>query len=209
MRTRPAAAVAIAAGVAWPVLSHAAALAGREAWMPAITAAVAVVIAGAMLVAASSWLARGCAIAVIVAVALAWRQAPSAMLFVPPAVINVALGLFFASTLRPGREPRIARYARLERGGELPADLARYTRRLTWLWTIFFFASALAGAALAALAPLHVWSAYANVFSYAAVALLFVGEYAYRRLRYREYRHAPLHALVALVARDRMPGSAR
>ncbi len=38
-------------------------------------------------------------------------------------------------TLAPGREPRIASFARLERGGELPSDLADYTRRLTWLWT--------------------------------------------------------------------------
>ena len=83
-----------------------------------------------------------------------WRFAPSLLLFVPPAALNVAFGVFFAVTLAPGREPRIASFARLERG-ELPPDLARYTRRLTWLWTVFFFASAAIGLLLAAFAPLQ------------------------------------------------------
>ena len=53
---------------------------------------------------------------------------PPLLLFVPPAALNVAFGVFFGVTLAPGREPRIATFARLERG-ELPPDLRRYTRR--------------------------------------------------------------------------------
>ena len=128
---------------------------------------------------------------------------PSLLLYAPPAALNIAFGVFFAVTLAPAREPRIATFARLERGGELPPDLARYTRRLTWLWTLLFFGSAAVGLLLAVFASLAVWSAFVNVASYVAVAALFVGEYLYRKLRFPQYRHAPLATLLRIVVQDR------
>lgn len=185
------------------MLSHGAALAGRPDWMPGITATVALIVAIALLIATREPRLRIAWLIVAVAVALGWRYAPSLLLYLPPAALNLAFGAFFAVTLAPGREPRIARFARLERGAELPPDLARYTRRLTWLWTAFFFGSAACGLLLAAFAPLHVWSAFVNVASYAAVAALFVGEYLYRKWQYPHYRHAPLATLVRIVVEDR------
>ena len=184
------------------MLSHGAALAGRPEWMPAITAVVAMIVASALLIASRGTRVRVVWLAVAVGVALGWRYAPSLLLFIPPAALNVAFGMFFAVTLAPGREPRVASFARLERGG-LPPDLVRYTRGLTWLWTVFFFASAAIGLLLAALAPLNVWSAFVNVASYIGVAGLFVGEYLYRKQRFPHHRHAPLAAIVRIVAQDR------
>jgi uncharacterized membrane protein len=195
--------LAAAAGLAWPVASQLAAMTGHADWMPAITATVALLILLALLFDAASARVRIVLALATIAVALAWQLAPAAMLFVPPAAINVAFGVFFASTLREGREPRTARYARRERGGDLPADLARYTRALTVLWSAWFFAAAVIGLTLAAFAPIEVWSAFANVVSYALVAALFVGEYAYRRRRFAHYAHAPLLALLRIVAQDR------
>jgi uncharacterized membrane protein len=170
--------------------------------MPAITAVVGMIVAFALLIASRGPRVRVVWLLVAVAVALGWRYAPTLLLFIPPAALNVAFGVFFAVTLAPGREPRIASFARLERG-ELPPDLARYTRGLTWLWTGFFFASAAIGLLLAALAPLNVWSAFVNVGSYIAVAGLFVGEYLYRKLRFPQYPHASLAKIVRMVAQDR------
>jgi uncharacterized membrane protein len=172
--------------------------------MPAITAFVACVIGAALALASRSPRVRAAWLAGVVAVPLAWWLAPAWLLFLPPAALNVAFGVFFGATLRDGEEPRIARYARRERGGgALPDDLARYTRRLTWLWTLWFLTAAAAGLVLAVAAPIAVWSAFANVACYAGVGILFVGEYLYRRLRFRHYAHAPLLALLAIVARDR------
>jgi uncharacterized membrane protein len=185
------------------VLSHVAALAGRPEWMPGITATVALIIAFALLIAAQGPLGRVAWLSVAAAVVLGWRYAPSLLLYVPPAALNVAFGAYFVLTLAPGREPRIATFARLERGAELPPDLARYTRGLTWLWTMFFFGSAVVGVLLAAFAPLPVWSSFVNVASYVAVAALFVGEYLYRKLRFPHYRHAPLATLIRIVVQDR------
>lgn len=185
------------------MLSHGAALAGRADWMPAITGCVVLTLATALLVASRDAGPRILWLVVATAAALAWRFAPWLLVFVPPAALNIAFGVFFATTLRHGREPRIATFARLERGGPLPPELATYTRRLTWIWTLLFFASAAIGVMLAAFAPLQVWSAFVNVVSYVAVMGLFVGEYAYRRIRYRHYAHGSLFALIRIVMRDR------
>jgi len=185
------------------VLSHGAALAGRPEWMPGITGTVALIIALALLIASHEARGRIAWLVVTVAVVLGWHYAPRLLLYVPPAALNLAFGVFFAVTLAPGREPRIASFARLERGGELPSDLARYTRRLTWIWTALFFVSAAVGLLLAAFAPLDVWSTFVNVVSYMTVAALFVGEYLYRKLRFPQYRHAPLFTLVRIVVQDR------
>jgi uncharacterized membrane protein len=185
------------------VLSHGAMLAGRADLMPAITAIVALLVSLALLAASHGARARVIWFVIAAITLIAWRFFPSLLLFAPPAALNVAFGMFFATTLAHGREPRIATFARLERGGELPAELAAYTRRLTWIWTIFLFACAAIGLALAAFAPLAVWSAFVNVASYVAIAALFVGEYLYRRVRYRGYRHGSLVALIRIVMRDR------
>ena len=177
---------------------------GHPQWMPGITAIVASVILAASLATASSVRMRMLLAAAMLAIAAAWYRSPALLLFLPPAAINVALGIFFAATLRDGREPRIARYARMERGGDaLPADLVRYARRLTCVWSVYFFTAAAAGLLLAALAPLAVWSAFTNVVSYVLVALLFIGEHAFRRWRFPHYRHASLPALLRAVVRDR------
>jgi len=106
-----------------------------------------------------------------------------------PLGVNLALCWLFGRTLAAGREPMIARFARLERGGDLPGDLARYARTLTLVWTVFFATMAATSLALAAWGPLAAWSLFTNVVNYALVALFFVGEYVVRRIRFRHYRH--------------------
>ena len=103
-----------------------------------------------------------------------------------------------------GREPVISLFARLEQGGAPPEDLARHARTVTWLWTLLLtaiaaLAIALAALVLAAQATLETWSLFANVVSYALIGALFVGEYLYRRARFRHYRHASLPALLRNV----------
>ena len=115
-------------------------------------------------------------------------------------LINAALAAFFGASLRPGREPVISVFARLEQG-QLQPDLARHARLVTWCWTLLLVAMAISALALAAWAPMETWSLFANVLSYSLIAALFVGEYLYRRVRFRHYRHASLAALLSNVRR--------
>ncbi len=203
-----ASAVAVAAGFAWPVLSHGAALAGRSELMPAITAVTVIVILGAVALGVGRVWLRVLAIAAMVAVVLAWRHVPALLVYLPPSAINLALGIYFASTLAPGREPRISGYARRLRGEPLSPEHQRYTRRLTWIWTVFFFASMAIEILLAVTAPIEVWSAFSNLVSYLLVALLFVGEHFWRRLKFPNQRQVPMRALLKMIVRDRRVGPA-
>jgi uncharacterized membrane protein len=123
------------------------------------------------------------------------------LLKLPPVIINLALAVWFGRTLAPGEEPMISWFARLVRGTEVPADLARYTRWSTIVWTAFFASMAAVAAALAVLAAPETWSLFANGIDYLLVGALFVGEYVFRRVRYRHHQHRPLAEVIRTVAR--------
>jgi uncharacterized membrane protein len=118
-----------------------------------------------------------------------------ALLYVPPVAVNLALCWLFSRTLARGRVPLIARFALLEQGSLSP-ELASYTRALTWTWTLLFAGAAIASAALALSGDRDAWSLFTNLVNYLLVAALFLGEFLYRRLRFRAYRHqSPLQLL--------------
>jgi uncharacterized membrane protein len=117
------------------------------------------------------------------------------LLYIPPVAINLALCWLFGRTLARGRLPLIARFAMMEQG-TLSPELASYTRRLTWLWTLLFAGAAVASVVLALSGSRDAWSLFTNFLNYLLVAVLFLGEFAYRRLRFRSYRHhSPLQLL--------------
>jgi len=179
--------------LAYLVFTHAAVLSGiaflaQVAWLGLAGLAV-VVVPGV-------W---GFGAGAALAAALLFADADTLLKF-PPVVINLALAAWFGKSLAPGEEPVISWFARLVRG-ELPADLARYTRNSTLMWTVFFVGMAGVAAALALLATQQTWSLFANGINYLLVGALFVGEFAYRRLRYRHHRHAHLAEVVRTLAR--------
>jgi uncharacterized membrane protein len=181
---------------AYFVLTHAAVLTGiaflaQGAWL-GLAGLVILVVPGVL----------GFGVGAVLAAALLVADADTLLKF-PPVVINLALAAWFGRSLAPGEEPVISWFARLVRGVELPADLARYTRNSTVRWTVFFVGMAAVAAALAVLATPQTWSLFANGINYLLVGALFVGEFAYRRLRYRHHRHAHLAEVVRTIVRAR------
>ena len=89
------------------------------------------------------------------------------------------LGVIFGRSLGAGRLPLCTQWATLVHGSLSP-EAARYTRRVTAAWSLFFalMTSALIG--LFVLAPLPVWSAFANFCGLPLVVAMFVGEYLAR-----------------------------
>jgi uncharacterized membrane protein len=198
---RSAAAVALLC--AYAVLSHVAVTTGRSDFAAAAWICLIVPIALAL-----PWKV-GVPIAAALLAPLAWVPTDT-LLKAPPVVIYFALATWFGRTLLPGRQPLISGFASLERG-ELEPELARYTRRLTALWSAFFVFMAVVSAALALLADAGRWSFFTNGVNYVLMALLFVGEYVYRRVRYRHYRHASFPRMMRMLftasrARNRAEG---
>ena len=131
------------------------------------------------------------------AILLALSAAPQSerlewIIFVPPVLVNAVLCWAFWRTLLRGREPMVSVFARHARGGELAADLVVYTRRVTWVWAAFFAAMAAIAAALAVFGPVRAWSLFVNFANPVLIAALFLGEYAWRRVRYSHHRHTTL-----------------
>jgi uncharacterized membrane protein len=131
------------------------------------------------------------------AAAAAFFGLPNAgwLLYLPPIAINLGLCWLFGRTLARGRVPLIARFAMIEQE-TLTRELASYTRMLTWVWTLLFAGAAAASLVLAMSGNRDAWSLFTNFLNYVLVAMLFLGEFAYRRLRFRSYRHhSPLQLL--------------
>jgi uncharacterized membrane protein len=141
--------------------------------------------------------ARAAVVSAVGVAVVAWLvpQLPDLVIHASPVVINVFLCALFGLTLRPGGEPLITRFARLEHD-VLPPDVARYTRRLTVLWTLFFAAVAAITVALWLDASRTAFSLFVNVIDWVLLAVFLVGEYLYRRVRFPMYDHKPPHAVL-------------
>jgi hypothetical protein len=109
----------------------------------------------------------------------------------PHTLAYLALLPAFAITLLPGREPLVTLIARRV-SGPLEGEMMAYTRGVTWAWCIFFAAQLLTSFVLFWSAPLGMWSFFVNVLNLPLVALMFVGEYAFRGLYLRD---PPRHTL--------------
>ena len=184
---------ALAACCAYPLLNHVAVVLGEPRW-----AALGIALVVCVLVAGWSSALVGALIAGATFVLSLWlaRYMPGLLLYAPPIAINMALCLCFARTLRRNHEPLVSRFARIERGGQLPPDLARYTRNLTRAWAGFFVLMAAISATLAVTGPVAIWSLFSNIVNYLLVVLFFILEYVYRRLRYRHHPHASLWQMI-------------
>ena len=125
---------------------------------------------------------------------LLWRAfgaSPALFYPVPYLTVYAVLLWLFGRTLTPGRQPLITRVASHVHG-ELPADIARYTRRVTSAWCVFFAAMATASMLLFLFAPLPIWSMFNNLLNLPLVAAMYLGEYAWRLRRYPNFSHASI-----------------
>lgn len=105
-----------------------------------------------------------------------------------PALVSAFLLVVFAATLRPGREPMIARVAQAMEAEPIPSRLHPWLRRVTFAWCVFFAVNGTVSACLALFAPLGWWTVWNGLLTYAFVGLLLLGEYVMRKVRYRWYR---------------------
>ena len=126
------------------------------------------------------------------------------LVYSPPVLIDLALCWLFGRTLRRGAEPLITSFARHAHAGDLPPDIPAYTRRVTLVWTLLFAAMAAAAAGLAAFGSERAWTFFVYVASPALVAALFLGEFTWRRVR---FRHHPRQRLADMLQYLRLPST--
>ena len=144
------------------------------------------------LIAASGRRVTGLIVGLILSAAcLHWSDSLLFAASAPPIAGFAFMALFFQRTLREGSEPLITRVARKEHP-DLPLEIARYTRILTWVWVWCFVLMFAVALLLAPMLPLHSWSRWMQGMAAVVPATLFLGEYVYRHFYLRDYPHASL-----------------
>jgi uncharacterized membrane protein len=121
----------------------------------------------------------------------AWAPYVPWFYFVQHVAMFLALAAWFGASLRPGRQALVTRFALAVERTLSPAGLG-YTRGVTLAWAVFSAAVAVASALLFALAPLGVWSLFANLLTLPLVAAMFVAEFLVRMRVCPELGHGGL-----------------
>lgn len=93
--------------------------------------------------------------------------------------MQALLAVAFGRSLLAGQVPMVSRFAAIVHGDLSPA-LARYTRQVTWAWTSYFVVIATLSVLLFWLAPVAVWSVFANLLNLPLLMLMFAAEYGAR-----------------------------
>ena len=112
----------------------------------------------------------------------------------PHLATNLFLMWFFARTLKDGREALITTIARKVHG-PLKPEIESYTRTVTIAWSLFFAMQIMVSITLFSFASLEAWSTYINLLNAPMIILMFIVEYIYRVLRYREHQSSIFSAL--------------
>jgi uncharacterized membrane protein len=171
-------------GVGYSILSHLAAASATPDWLDALVAIIP--LGGLALVLAWRSPQRTLMLALCLAACAAlygmgdWLVTHYNWVFLlQHAGIYALLCGAFGRTLQAGRIPMITGYARLVQSSLSPA-LIDYTRSATWAWSIYFGSVSGLSVLLFWLAPVPVWSAFANLLGGPLLVLMFAGEYAVR-----------------------------
>lgn len=106
---------------------------------------------------------------------------------------NLAMAYVFGRTLAAGRRPLCSQFAAMVHGTLTPA-VVQYTRQITVAWTVFFLMIAGVSTLLFAVSSVVVWSTFANYMTLPLVAIMFVGEHAWRRVALPNVQRASLFA---------------
>ena len=109
------------------------------------------------------------------------------------------LGVYFGRTLRSGRVPLCSQMA-LHAHGTLSAAALRYTRQVTVAWSLLFAMITLALMMMFYMAPLRVWSAFANFGAPILMVLTFALENRVRRFVLPDVEHLGLIATLRASA---------
>lgn len=125
-------------------------------------------------------------------------------LYVPPVALLGLVLWTFARSLRAGATPLVTRIAEAVRGPQ-PEPIRRYTRAVTWVWSVELAVLLALTLALTVAGPREWWSLVTNFLNYAAMGLTFLVEYGVRRVRFPGHDREGFVGYLRLLVRQRLP----
>ena len=123
------------------------------------------------------------------------------LLYIPPILIPLLMFIGFFRTLLPGQIPLVTDIGTKARG-TLTQDMQNYTRVITQLWAACFAAMTTWALVLPIMGSLTLWSIFTNIVNHFLVGTFFVGEYCYRRYRFKDHDHPSFFAYLQIVVKS-------
>ncbi|MEO8544715.1 MAG: hypothetical protein ABI434_14100 [Burkholderiaceae bacterium] len=205
-------AATVAVLVIWAVASHLGSAGIGGANFAALAAVLPLVLAGVVLFwkrGGAGWRVAGL-FAVSALLVTLWpilTRNATLLYFLEHVGSMLALAALFGRSLIGPGDALITSMARTIYGGTLSERKQRYTRQVTFAWTVFFLANVVVSTALFWLAPVRIWSFYAHLLMGPLVALMFLGEHLVR-LRVLPPQERPSLTDVLRAYRQRASGPA-
>ncbi len=170
----------------YPVLAHYTLIHVHNGQLGATVAVAPVFVVGLIYAWKSSprWLGFSLFMLAGVGAAASWTLLKShfgVVYWLQDAGMQCVLFMTFGRTLLGGRKPLCTHFAEMTHGGVITRQHAHYAHQVTWAWTGFFGLMATASTLLFFLAPLTVWSVFANLLTLPLIALMFIVEFGVRR----------------------------
>src|SRR4051812_25184584 len=185
--------IGLSIAAAFPILMHVTLL-----WAPSSMLATVLVWLALALVALVAiirfnrriaFLTLGLVVAAALGIGTTTSDAVVAVSGIPHAVAYTSLLAVFGSSLLRGRTPVVSLLSERLSGRPLSPEMGRYTRAVTAAWCCFFLFQLAGSLVLLLAAPVAAWSLFVNILNIPLNLGMFGVEYAYRRFRFRDYRH--------------------
>lgn len=110
------------------------------------------------------------------------------ILYLPPILITSIIFSSFALSLRKGRVPLVTDIGEKSRG-PLTQQMVDYTTRVTQFWALMLGLMLINTLSLTFYASPELWSLFTNVINYITIGAIFIGEFLYRRFRFKNHNH--------------------
>ncbi|MFL0809891.1 MAG: hypothetical protein K6L76_05700 [Agarilytica sp.] len=140
-------------------------------------------------------------IVAVFASVMQWFHSAIFIMYIPLVFVPLLIGWGFARTLLPGQVPLVTEIGEKARG-PLSESMRRYTRVVTQMWAVCLISMAVWGLLLAIFGHETVWVTFTGMLNYMIVGILFVGEFVYRKFRFKDHDHPKFHDYLKIVFRS-------
>lgn len=123
------------------------------------------------------------------------------LLYAPSLLVPLLLLMYFGKTLLSNEVPLITAIADAARGPLTPA-MQVYTRRLTQAWCLIFILLMIETLVLLTFYSLATWSWASNFVNYILLAIIFVGEFEFRKKKFPDHNHPTFWDYIKIIGQS-------
>lgn len=123
------------------------------------------------------------------------------LLYAPSLLVPLLLLIYFGKTLHKNEVPLITAIADAARG-PLTAAMQIYTRRLTQAWCLIFILLIIETIILLTFFSLSAWSWITNFINYILLAIIFVGEFEFRKKKFPDHNHPTFWDYIKIIGQS-------